>query len=52
MWSMCIEVMGIQGVIRLLHFYNPCSELLDILKSATGEFPNQMVICGDFNCSQ
>lgn len=48
--SICIELMGTQGVIRVLNFYNPCSELtIDILKSAMGEKANKMIICGDFN---
>ncbi len=48
--SICIEVMGIQGVIRLVNFYNPCLELsVGILKSAMGETSNKMIMCGDFN---
>ncbi len=42
--------MGIQVVIRLVNFYNPCSESsVGILNSAMGETSNKMMMCDDFN---
>lgn len=42
--------MMFQEKIKIVNLYNLCKKLrMDILKKATGEMSNRVIICGDFS---